>query len=187
LRASSKEKLMEQIKRPAGQGRAANETQNESPDLSARLRAIQARVSDSEDPSVDVEGFKALLPEGSYEAVYLGHQTALVFHTPKVFLRFRITQHGPYNGVEVFRAFRVRALKGRPAPNGGFTLHAGGELYSTLVRLLDVRNRADRVTLRPLRAMLFRIRLRTVTTDYRQRPLPEHNRYSTIDEIERGE
>jgi len=26
-----------------------------------------------------------------------------------------------------------------------------------------------------------------VTTDYKQRPLPEHRRYSTIDEIDRGE
>lgn len=177
---------MQEIKRPvAGQGQqAANETQ--SPDLSARLRAIQAQAND-EDAGVGVEGFKALLPEGSYEAAYLGHQTAFVFNTPKVFLRFRITQHGLYNGVEVFRAFRVRALKGRPTANGGFTLHAGGEFYSTIVRLLDVRNRADRITLRPLRTMLFRIRLRTVTTDYRQRPLPEHSRYSTIEEIERGE
>ena len=173
---------MQDIKRPAGQGQAANEAQNESHDLSARLRALQ------DDSGVDVEGFKALLPEGSYEAVYLGHQTAVLFgNAPKVFLRFRITQHGQYNGVEVFRAFRVRRLKGRPAPGGAFTLHAGGELYSTLVRLLEVRNRADRVTLRPLRHMLFRIRLRTVTTDYRQRSLPEQNRYSTVDEIERGE
>jgi len=66
-------------------------------------------------------------------------------------------------------------------------LHANGELYGTLARLLGVRSRTDRVTLRPLRTMLFRVRLRTVTTDYKQRPLPEHRRYSTIDAIERGE
>lgn len=177
---------MIKIKRPAGQGRAdeAETTFN----LSARVLALQQRPQPmAEEANVDVEGFKALLPERWFEAKYIGHATTVIFKTPKVFLHFEITELGEYKGTRVFRAFRVRRLKGRAAESGGFALHAGGELYATLVRLLGIRNRADRISLRPLRNMLFKIRLRSVTTDYKQRPLPEQNRYSTIDEIQRGE
>jgi hypothetical protein len=178
---------MQEKQRPAGQGQAANDAQNESPNFSARVHALQARAND-EDPSVDVEGFKPLLPEGSYEARYLGHATAIMFgKSPKVFLHFEITEFGAHQGTRMFRAFRARRVKKPVGPGGAFALHAGGELYKTLVRLLEVRSRADRITLRPLRAMLFRIRLRTVTVDYDQRPLPEQSRYSTIQTIERGE
>jgi len=174
---------MDQIKRPAGRGQVADEARART-NLKATFAGPQAF---DDDVAIEIEGFKELLPEEWFEARYIGHATAFVFNAPKIFLHFEITQFGEHHGVRIFRAFRVRRLKGRPGPDGTFALHAGGELYTTLVHLLGVRSRSDRVTLRPLRTMLLRIRPRTVTTDYKQRPLPEHRRYSTIDAIERGE
>jgi hypothetical protein len=69
---------MPEKQRPAGQGQAANEAQNE-PNLSARLRAVQAQRTEREADEVQVDGFKPVLSEGWYEAVYLGHQTAVIF------------------------------------------------------------------------------------------------------------
>ncbi|MEJ7669572.1 MAG: hypothetical protein WKH97_12720 [Casimicrobiaceae bacterium] len=175
---------MDQIKRPAGQGRGADEAAEGHAKFRTNIPRLQA-VDD--DAAIDVEGFKARLPAESFEARYVGHATSFVFNAPKIFLHFEISQFGEHHGVRVFRAFRIRRFKGRPGPNGGFVLHANGELYALLVRLLGVRSRTDRISLKPLRAMLFRIHLRTVATDYKQQPLPEHRRYSTIETIDRGE
>jgi hypothetical protein len=172
---------------PARAEQAANEATTGCADRKAKLVPLQ-RDNDGSEDDLEVEGFKPLLPDGWYEARYLGHATALVFNnTPKVFLHFEITQHGEFQGTKVFRAFRVRRLKGRPASNGQFVLHAGGDLYKTAVQLLDVKSRTDRVSLRALRHMLFRVELRTVEKDQRQKLLPQQNRYSVVQGIERGE
>ena len=104
---------------------------------------------------------------------------------PKCFLHFEITQHGEHAGIRLFRAFRVRKLNGRSGKGGKFVPHAGGDLYALLVRLLDVKLRTDRISFRPLRSMLFRIKTRTVTTNHKQEARPEQSRYSTIEAIER--
>lgn len=163
-----------------------------SADLTARLQALQQRPqrpeqhsAEADDDAVAVDGWKPLLPEEWYEAKYLGHETALVFNAAKVFMHFEIVQHGEHMGKRLFRAFRARKLIGRPRKGGKFVAHSNGELYQTLARLLDVKLRADRITFRPLRQMLFRIKTRTVRTDHKQREIPEQSRYSVIDEIER--
>ena len=135
-----------------------------------------------------VDGFKPLLPEGSwFEARFDDHSTAIIFAAHKVFWEFTIIEPGEWFEHKLFRAFRVRKVIGRPGKRGKFVLAAGGDMYQTLVRLLDVNQRADRITLRPLRAMLFRIKTRTVRTNHRQQPIPEHLQYSVIDSIERAE
>lgn len=150
----------------------------------AHLRVLQG----DEDDIVDVEGFKPLLPEGHwFEAKFTGHSTAIIFAASKVFWEFTVVEPGEWNEQKLFRPFRVRRVIGRPGPKGKFVLHASGEMYSNLVRLLDVRQRADRITLAPLRHMLFRVKTRTVRTNHRQQPIPEQVQYSVISEIERGE
>jgi len=104
---------------------------------------------------------------------------------PKCFLHFEITQHGEHAGIRLFRAFRVRKLTGRSGKGGKFIPHAGGDLYALLVRLLDVKLRTDRISFRPLRSMLFRVKVRTVTKNHEQEHKPEHARYSVISDIER--
>ena len=109
----------------------------------------------------------------------------MVFMAGKCFLHFEIVQPGEHMGTRLFRAFRVRKLVGRPGKGGKFIPHAGGDLYALLCRLLDVKLRTDRITLRPLRSMLFKVKTRTVTTNHKQEARPEQSRYSTIQEIER--
>ena len=143
-------------------------------------------MSDHSDDEIAVTGFHPLLPEQFFEGRFVGYSTLFIFGTAKVVLAFEVTEPGEYHGARLIRAFRVRKIKGRPRPDGKFVLHAGGDLYRTLVRLLDIRARPDRITLRPLRHMLFKIKPRTVVVDSRQRALPEGSRYSVVDEIERG-
>lgn len=154
--------------------------------MAARKQRVAAPAAADDDDDIAVEGFKALLPEGQwFDARYDGHSTALVFgKTPKVFWEFTIVEPGDWFEHKAFAAFRVRSIVGRPGKAGKFVLAAGGDMYATLVRLLDVKQRTDRITLRPLRHMLFRIRLRTVRTNYKHEKLAEHAQYSVIEKIE---
>ena len=171
---------MLEMKRPAGQGEAADETRD-SFESSATIIPLQR----PEDDECEVVGFKPLLPAGLVlEAKYIGHVTALMFRRqPKVFLRFQVVEPGPYQGIELFQPFRVHRLRGRDK----FTLHAGGDLYRLLVKLRQLKQRSDRPSLQPLKHMLFRIRTKTVTTNREGQEHDEALRYTVIDQIERGE
>lgn len=131
-----------------------------------------------------VEGFRPLLPNGaSFEARFVDYQTLFIFATGKCVWEFEIVEPGEFMGLRIIRPFRVAKLLGRPGKRGKFKLHAGGDMYQTLVRLLDYKQRKDRISLQPLRHMLFRIRVRTVKTNHRQEQLAEHQHYSVVDQI----
>ena len=149
------------------------------------LRIVQR--DDEDDEGVEVEGFKPLLPEGlQLEAKFIGWSTVWMFASPKVIWEFQVVEPGEYFELRFFRAFRVRWIGGRPCKRGKFRLHSGGEMYQILARLLKYKTRADRVSLAPLKNMLFRVTLRTVKTNSRQEPIPDHAQYSVIERIERG-
>lgn len=136
-----------------------------------------------DDIAVDEKHYKPHVPDGVYLAVMFEHQTAFVFRTPKVFLRFRIIDPGPHFETELFKPYRVHKLRSKPGPGGQIGLRPQGELFTDLVRLLGIRRRSDRISLRDLKGRVWRIRTRTVIVDYQQRPLPEWLQYSTVDEI----
>lgn len=125
-----------------------------------------------------------LIPPGEYSVQYRRHETAMVFGTPKVFVRFQVVEPGKCLGVELFRPFRAKALIGKPGRNGRFKLGRRSELFLELCRVYERRRiRPDRVSLRDLSNMILRVSVRTVDKDYRQRPLPEMAQYSVVGEI----
>ena len=126
---------------------------------------------------------KLLLPDDKYEAVFIGHETVFVFQNPKIFLRFRITSQGEHFGKEIFRAYRVNKLVGKPSKNGKFKLRRGSDLFADISRLLDFKVRPDRISLHSLKNQLWLIKTRTVFVDYKQRKVPDWARYSVVDEI----
>jgi len=130
-----------------------------------------------------IDDNKPLLPEGVYEAAFIGHETAFVFQSAKVFLRFRIVTEGEWFGMELYRVYRAYRLVGKPSKGGKFKLRRGSELFTDMARLLDLKARPDRLSLHSLKHQVWRIKTRTVTTDYKQRVLPEWARYSVVGEI----
>ena len=117
---------------------------------STAARATGRNSAEADDDAVAVDGWKPLLPAQWFDAKYIGHETAIVFNAPKVFLHFEIVQHGEHLGKCLFRAFRARKLVGRPCKGGKFVAHANGELYLILAWLLDVKLRADRIHVPPV-------------------------------------
>lgn len=143
---------------------------------------------DDDDVVAAEDDHKVLVPEpGPYLARYTGHSTALLFgkRAAKVFLNFEVCE-GPYQGTKLGRPFRAKTLDGRSGPGGKFKLSKGGDLYRVLVRLLDAKTRPDRVSLRPLRHMLFKITTKTIKRDRDDCELGEGAWYSIIDKIEDG-
>jgi hypothetical protein len=145
-----------------------------------------SRLSEDADLCMEVEGHKPLIPEGKYLARYLGHETAVLFaKAHKVALSFEICE-GPHSGTRLTRYFRVKQVVGKAGRGGRFKLAAGGDLYRTLARVLDVRTRPDRISLRPLQTILLQIGVRTVSKDRDNLPLAEGVQYSVIDTLEDG-
>lgn len=123
------------------------------------------------------------VPDATYDAVFLRHDTAYLARSPKVYLRLRITSPGEHNGKELYRAFGCKGLVGRAGKNGRFQLSRHHHLFKTMCRVLDLRSRPDRLSLQPLRGRVLRVSTRTVTRDYCQSIHPEFCWYSVVDEI----
>jgi len=149
------------------------------------LRIVRPDCDSADDESALVVGFKPLLPEDTwFEAKFVDYSTVFMFMSPKVIWEFDVVQLGEWFGTRLFRAFRVAQIFGRPARRGKFKLHAGGDMYQTLVRLLEYKQRTDRISLHPLRSKLFRVKLRTVRANSRQEKIADHAQYSVIERIE---
>lgn len=123
-----------------------------------------------------------LLPAGVYQAYYLRHETAYMFKSPKVFVHFKIFDD-EYTGIRLYRAYRVKELKGKPRRGGGFKLRHTHELYRQFTTLTQVRERPDRVSLQRLRNCIIKLSVRTVTKDARQRDLIPALQYSVVDRM----
>jgi hypothetical protein len=147
------------------------------------MAAQAQRIREVELDDGIVEGDQwPLVPHGIYVARLVRHETAIAFKTPKVYLHFELI--GPtHQGARLYAAYRVRELVGARGKGGRFKLGRRSELFVQVARLHDRTLRLDRVSLRALRQCLLQVRVRTVATDYRQRPLPEALRYSVIAEL----
>lgn len=123
-----------------------------------------------------------LVPPGEYHVHYLGHETSFMFNSAKVFVHFQINE-GEHNGVKLYRAYRVKSIKGKPRRYGSFKLGHTHELYRQFVRMTGTKERADRISLARLKGCGLRVSVRTVRKDSKQRELPEPLQYSVVDEM----
>lgn len=148
-----------------------------------RLESNDTRsISEVKLNDIVVESFGGpLIEPGEYEVQYTHHETHVAFGTPKVFVHFQIVSLGPAHGIQLYRACRVSELIGKPGKNGRFKLKKRNELLLELCRLYQKEGlRPDRVSLRLLKKIILKVKVRTVTRDYRQKPLPVMMHYSVI-------
>src|SRR5690606_17503746 len=89
----------------------------------------------------------------------------------------------PYAGKRLYRAYRASSLISRPGRNGRFKLKKRSDLVRTIHLVFGQQRRLDRISLRPLKAMLLRVSVRTVVRDYEQRELAPSLQYSVVEDI----
>lgn len=140
-------------------------------------------MSDKEQYDGVLDGAPPSIPPGSYEAIYTHHETSLVFNTAKVFVHFKVVE-GEHTGVKLYRAYRVKSLRGKPRRNGSFKVGHSHDLFRDYVSLMEAKERPDRISLRRLKGCVLTIKVRTVKKDYRQRELIPLLFYSVVDSIE---
>lgn len=127
-----------------------------------------------------------LIPAGEYLAMFKDHRVVelrMFRGAPKVFIRFKLVDAGPHTGVVLYRAYRVK----HRIDDRRFVVGRRSTLLAMMVRVLDLRNRPEHLDVRSLAHKLFTIRVRTVTHDAHQRPLPDALHYSVVDDVVRAE
>jgi hypothetical protein len=148
--------------------------------MTAKFRVVEAAA---ENPAWE----QPLIPEGIYNAVFVRSTTSslrMFGGAPKVFLDFRVVDPGEAFGLIVTRYYRVRVLTAKPGRNGSFRLGKRSELFLMLSRLTVAKLRPDRISPKEfLRGRVLLLRVRTVKTDYRGRPLPATQHYSVVDDV----
>lgn len=144
-------------------------------------------ASSNDDIVIDYSGRPRLVPDASYEAVFIGHHTDLPWgKNPVAFLRFKIVSLGEYHGTELYRPYRVKSLVGRPSKSGGqFKLSPNSLLFKDLCRVAHIKMKPSRVSLSILRNCVLEVRTRTVRRGWDQKDLPDWLQYSVIDQIVR--
>ena len=85
------------------------------------------------------------------------------------------------------RPYRVARVIKPVGADGKFVLDGGGDMFRMLTRVLDLKQRRDRISLRALKHLPLRILTRTVTKDRNGHDLPDLARYSVIEDITRAD
>ncbi len=117
----------------------------------------------------------AAIPEGNYSVSFIRAERKFLWSRQKVFLHFLVQELGAFNGTRLFMACNV-PTKGRLALSSKYwrmwCLAAGRR-----------PTRADRLSTSVFRNKIFRARVRTVITTYKQSDRPAEARYSIVDEL----
>lgn len=148
----------------------------------AQLRVVDPPLDDDLDDGLVEGATYPLVPAGEYLAYYVDHvcvELRQFRRSPRLFVRFRLTLAGEFTGIVLWRAYRVRRVLGRRR----FIVGPRSLLTCMIWDVLGKPRRLDRISLRDLKGLLLRVRVRVVTQDSRQHPLPEGRRYSVIDQV----
>ena len=134
------------------------------------------------DTSIEVIGDKQpLIDPGIYEFAYHTRWLGYLYGgAPKLIIIFRVVTEGSAYGKKLYRCFN---LKGLNKKRGDFSVGRRGDFYYEYVRLFGVEPNKNRISMTPFRNVIIKATVRTVNTDYKQRPLPEPMRYSVIKEL----
>ena len=123
-----------------------------------------------------------------YELAYVSHTTSNMFgnaRAPKLTLWFRIMDYGEFNGIILPRHYNIKNHVGRKGKYGDFKVGKKSDFLHEYLNVFPTASiiRLDRIPMTPLENVIIRGRVRTVTTDYKQRKKHQQTQYSVIAEL----
>ena len=114
-----------------------------------------------------------LIPEGPYQVQYVGVDKQLQGKAPKLLLHFQNITPGTYNGV------RLTMFCPMPPKLGN-----GSKLIRMAIIALGSRPARKRFSIKNVfQGKIFNALVKTVTTDWKQQPIPKEAYYSKIEEL----
>lgn len=123
------------------------------------------------------------IPEGLYEAVYVSHETLQRNWGAKVKITFRITSFGSYHGQLIDAWYNSKPLESKPGKGKKPIISRHSKLTTELLKVLDIKERVNRLSIRQLSGKIIQIKVRTVHENSRQRKYTEPQKYSIVDSM----
>jgi len=112
----------------------------------------------------------ALIPDGIYNVVFHHYEKAKFFNN-KIYVWFKVCDSGPHLGVKIFRAYNYYS-----------PIKRGSALFKDLALLHGgpVQKRTP-LPLKLFKNKVLKVKVRTVTHDHKQMPIPTALQYSVVD------
>lgn len=121
---------------------------------------------------------------GEYELAFQFHRTLFLFgRAPKLCCFFKIVTLGKYFEVIVPRYYNVQSLAGKPRKGGAFKVGWHSDFVREYATIFGLPLRPNRISTEIFKTAIVRGRVDTVSTNSRQRSIPESLRYSVITEL----
>lgn len=132
-----------------------------------------------------IEGNRPILIDpGEYDLAFQFHRTLYLFgRAPKIACYFSIVTQGRHFGVQLARWYNVKTLNGKQRKGGAFKVGWHSDFVREYAAIFGLPPRLDRISTEEFRRAVVRGRVDTVTTDSKQRQIPEPLRYSIIAEL----
>lgn len=134
---------------------------------------------------VEIEGDRpVLIAPGEYELAFQWHRTLYLFgRAPKVACYFKVMTMGPHFEMILPRYYNAKTLSSKPRKGGAFKVGWHSDFLREYAALFGLPARLDRISTEAFKTAIVRGRVETVTTDSKQRQIPEPLRYSVIVEL----
>ena len=123
------------------------------------------------------DDYHPLVPDGIYEAQCVAVDSSfLMGKARKLFLHFKITTQGQFQGTKLFMAFNM--------PNDK-KIRPGSKYYKTWVHVNGWEKPGRNTTMSPriFKNKIFRIKTRTVSPKHNGKTMPATYEYSVVDSI----
>lgn len=149
-----------------------------------KAKLVPYSMSDDADEGYLIDDCPPAITPGRYEGVYVRHETSLYKGvTPKVYVYFKITSPGPFEGMVLARYYNVRALIGKPRQAGGFWVGKRSDYYREFVLVADRAGRRDRLSPVAFKGKVIAVEVGNVCEDGNGRSITKDAQYSTITRI----
>ena len=122
-----------------------------------------------------------LIKPGTYEVVLVRYWKGYLYgKSSKLILVFRIVTEGPHYGQHLYRCYNIKGLTKRKEiiPKGWHS-----DFVREYSKLFGMPRKLRDIGVRKFKNKLFKCSVRTVTKDFKQRPLPHDMQYSIIGEL----
>lgn len=146
--------------------------------MSSTAEVIQLVIEN--DCPLDAER-PALIKPGAYEVALVRYWKGYLYgKSSKLILVFRIVTEGPHYGQHLYRCYNIKGLTKRKEiiPKGWHS-----DLVREYSRLFGMPRKLRDIGTRKFKSKVFSCTVRTVTKDFRQRPLTDDMQYSVIGEL----
>ncbi|MBM3403214.1 MAG: hypothetical protein FJY21_13090 [Bacteroidetes bacterium] len=128
-------------------------------------------------------GRDEIIPDNTYEAMFVSQETIKGTFGAKLKITFKILTYGDFFEKQINAWYNVTDLMCPVGKNRRVKAPKGSKLVSQMLSLGYLNSRKDRLSTKVFKNKILLIKTRTVIKDGRQKKLHELQKYSVVDDI----